>query len=125
VADPQSNCVPGYAYYPGDVAFNNAPTFYPNAASFWDQKPIFAIKTSDKAYYPIMWTDITRKFQGVWEKPTIGPQGRGVNHFEKSVPVGMNEGYLDGHVEWAKASKFLNNPKMNYSSLEIYFYAGR
>lgn len=120
--------VVSYTYFPGRADFNNSPTFYPNAATFWDQRPVFAMKTQDRAYYPIMWTDLNRKSAGSWGRPgDPNPATRGVNHYARSgdVPDGSNEGYLDGHVEWARGSLYSKNRKMDYAGLEVYFYAGR
>ncbi|MRR31925.1 DUF1559 domain-containing protein [bacterium] len=123
--DPKE-CVAGYFYFVGEKAFNESASFYPNASTFWSQQPIFAMKTTDRAYYPIMWTDINRKYQNSWGRPgDPDTLTRGVNHFDQKGggPEGANEGYVDGHVEWVRAFKFSKKPKMNYSSLEIYFYA--
>jgi len=123
--DP-NQCVSGYFYFVGEKTFNTSPSFYPNSSTFWDQQPIFAMKTTDKAYYPIMWTDINRKFENSWLRPgDPDPLTRGVNHYDIKAagPAGSNEGYTDGHVEWVRAFKFARTPKMNYSSLQIYFYA--
>ncbi len=123
-----NQCVAGYFYFAGADAYNQAPTFYPNAADFWDQRPVFAIKTTDKAYYPIVWTDIDRKISGSWGRPgDENPETRGVNHYERNgaVPAGANEGYTDGHVEWARGFRFTKTLKMSYASTDIYFYAGR
>ena len=120
--------VVGYAYYPGQAAFNAAPTFYPNATEFWDQRPVFAMKTTDKAYYPIMWGDINRKYQGSWGRPgDSNPLSRGVNHYDRAGtnPEGANEAHTDGHVEWARGRQFTRAPRMNYSDLQVFFYAGR
>ena len=118
----------GYAYFPGQAAFNAAPTFYPNSADFWDQRPVFAMKPTDRPYYPVMWTDINRKYQNSWGRPgDPNPLTRGVNHYDRagSNPEGSNEGYIDGHVEWARGRQFTRVPRMNYSDLQIFFYAGR
>ncbi len=123
-----SQCVAGYFYFTGEPIFNSAPTFYPNATQFWDQQPVFAIKTTDRAYYALMWTDVNRKYQNSWGRPgDPDPLTRGVNHYERNgaSPAGSNEGYTDGHVEWAQASRFTKTPKMNYNSLQIYFFANR
>ena len=56
-------------YWPGEPDFNDSPSFYPNGAAIWDQRPIFAAKTTDRAYYPILWTDINRKYLGTWGRP--------------------------------------------------------
>jgi prepilin-type N-terminal cleavage/methylation domain-containing protein len=125
--DPKQ-CVAGYFYFAGEPVYNSSPTFYPNAAQFWDQRPIFALKTTDKAYFPIVWTDINRKHQGSWGRPG-DPVAltRGVNHYDPNGlgPAGSNEAHTDGHVEWVRAIKFSKTPKMNYSSLEIFFNAWR
>jgi prepilin-type N-terminal cleavage/methylation domain-containing protein len=125
--DPKQ-CVSGYFYFPGEPIFNTTRSFYPDAAKFWEQQPIFAMKTTDRAYYPIVWTDINRKYLNSWGRPgDPDPLTRGVNHYEPAGagPAGSNEGYTDGHAEWAGATKFVRAPKISYSSLEIYFYAGR
>jgi hypothetical protein len=51
----------------------------------------------------------------------------GVNHFNLAgnAPEGSNEGYTDGHVEWAKGIIYSKTPKMNYSDLKFFFYAGK
>jgi len=125
--DPKE-CVAGYFYFVGTEVFNSSPTFYPNATLIWNERPIFAMKTTDKAYYPVMWTDINRKYQNSWGRPgDPDPLTRGVNHYEPNGagPAGSNEGYIDGHVEWVNAIKFVKSPKMNYSSLQVFFYAGK
>jgi prepilin-type N-terminal cleavage/methylation domain-containing protein len=127
-SNPNDPGVVGYLYWPGEPNFNNSQTFYPNAAAIWDQRPIFAIKTSDPAYYPLMWTDINRKYLGTWGRPNDpDPLTTGVNHFNRagSNPEGSNEGYLDGHAEWVKGAIFTKSPKISYSNLQFFFYAGR
>jgi prepilin-type N-terminal cleavage/methylation domain-containing protein len=125
--------VVSYSYFAGREDFNNAPTFYPNYKDFWDQRPVFAIKTSDRAFYAVMWTDLNRKYQSSWGRPGDPvPDTRGVNHYNRAGdgPEGSNEGYTDGHVEWANAFRYAsggyaNKPKMKFSNLDIYFYANR
>ena len=123
--------VAGYAYYVGQPAYNNAPTFWDPtlAASIWGNKPLLAQKSTDKAYFPVIWTDVTRRYAGLWNRAISGtpPQYAnliGVNHFAKGLPVGQNEGYTDGHIEWARWAQMLN-PRMSYQSLEYFFYAGQ
>ena len=65
---PAEPAVVGYLYWPGEPDFNNSPSFYPNGAAIWDQRPIFAAKSTNRAYYPLLWTDINRKYLG-----TSGP----------------------------------------------------
>ena len=50
---------------------------------------------------------------------------RGVNHFNRQddEPEGSNEGYLDGHVEWVTAQKFIRKPKVMIGS-HHFFYGG-
>lgn len=125
---PTDPAVIGYAYYLGQKAFNETPTFYANAATFWDQRPVFAAKTIDRPYYPIMWTDINRKWQNSWGRPgDPNPLTRGVNHYNArgDNPEGANEGYIDGHVEWAKGIFYSKTAKMTISDVQMYFYAGR
>lgn len=121
--------VVGYTYFPGRLDFNSSPTFYPAMTpEIWDQRPMFAMKSTDKAYYPVMWTDVNRKYNGTWGRPgDPNPETRGVNHYSPAgdTPDGSNEGYIDGHVEWAKGIRYSQTPKMNYSTLQIFFYAGR
>ncbi len=125
---PAEPAVVGYLYWPGEPDFNNSPSFYPNGVAIWDQRPIFAAKTTDRAYYPILWTDINRKYLGTWGRPgDPNPLTCGVNHFNRAIdsPEGSNEGYLDGHAEWVKGLFYLKSPKMTYASLQFFFYAGK
>jgi prepilin-type N-terminal cleavage/methylation domain-containing protein len=125
---PTDPSVVSYSYFPGRDDFNNGMGFYPNYMDFWDQRPVFAMKTTDRPYYAIMWTDLNRKYLGSWGRAgDPDPNTRGVNHFNRAgeAPEGSNEGYIDGHVEWAKGIRYAKTPKMKYSSLDIYFYAGR
>ena len=45
--------------------------------------------------------------------------------FPGSPPVGANEGYTDGHVEWAKYEKFSARPRMQFTGLNLFFYGGQ
>ncbi len=129
----------GYAYYAGRAEYNDAgevDKYYigsgalPNTGIPGDNirghLPAFSMKTTDNAYYKVLWTDLTRKFGASGWVRTDGRQG--VNHFEKGNPAGQNEGYTDGHVEWANYSKFSSRAKMKMDDggpLDIYFYAGK
>ena len=122
--------VVGYFYFPGYAAFNDAAnvgTFYPgNGAlpggdNIRSHLPVFAMKDTDRPYYKLLWTDINRRYNGDWERGTDF-NVRGVNHYDKKNPVGANEGYTDGHVEWVQFSKFSKSPKMQYSGLDLFFY---
>jgi len=128
-----ASTVTGYFYMAGMPAYNDATqigTYYPaNGAlpggdNLRAHLPIFAIKSTDRPYYALLWTDINRKWQGTWGRQGDFPTIRGVNHFEKNQPVGANEGYTDGHAEWVKGSKFNKTARMTSAAgTEIYFYA--
>jgi prepilin-type N-terminal cleavage/methylation domain-containing protein len=120
----------GYNYYAGYKPFNeiaNVGTYYPNNGllpggdNIRAHYPVFAMKTTDRPYYKIVWTDLNRRYLGDWLRGTDFT-ARGVNHFEKGVPVGANEGYLDGHAEWVKFAKYSAVPKMQWNGLDIFFY---
>jgi prepilin-type N-terminal cleavage/methylation domain-containing protein len=115
----------GYIYFPGNPEYNDNRSYYPRPI---EQRPIFAIKTTDHPYYPILWSDINRKLQDSWFRPgDPNPLVRGVNHFDyrANEPAGSNEGFLDGHVEWVTGRKFFRRHKMDFGGLRLYFYAGR
>jgi len=115
--------VVGYIYYVGEPEYNNTGYHTTNIV----QQPIFAQKNTDRPFYPILWSDINRKYLGSWYRPgDPNPLTRGVNHFDRSGqnPEGSNEGYLDGHVSWVKGMKFIQRPKMSFSGggLTLYFH---
>ena len=122
--------VTGYIYYPGNASYNNNLTLYPRPPA---SLPVFAMKTTDQALFPILWSDINRKHMGSWYRPgDPNPLVRGVNHFDNrgKNPAGSSEGYLDGHVEWAKGVLFTKRHKMALNGdanngLLLYFYAGQ
>lgn len=127
-----SQGVIGYNYFPGRSQLNDAAsvgTYYPgNGAlpggdNIRAHLPAFAKKTTDRAYYKLMWTDINRKYQGAWTRSNdpVDPNRRGANHVQNGSPAGENEGYTDGHVVWAKFAKFSSGPKLQWNSLDIYF----
>jgi len=128
--NPAEPAVVGYFYWTGEPNFNLSQAFYPpaNRADVWNNLPAFARKTSDRPYYPVLWTDINRKWRGTWGRPgDPDVTTRGVNHYNRSGtgPEGGNEGYLDGHTEWVRGPLFDKTPKMDFSSLECFFYGGR
>jgi len=122
-----SPSVIGYFYFAGNPLFNNPAsysTYYPNPSIL--TSPVFPMKTSDRAFYDLMWTDMTAKYAGSWlRSDPSNPNLRRVNHFEKATPLGGNEGYADGHVDWVKYSKYSTAPRMSYSSLDVYFYGNQ
>lgn len=125
--------VTGYFYFAGNTAFNDPTkisTYYPNDGALpggeklSGKLPIFPMKTSDRAYFSLVWTDMSAKYAGDWWRDRTAGTCR-VNHFERDNPVGANEGYSDGHVEWVKFSQFSKGPRMSYSSLDVYFYGNQ
>jgi prepilin-type N-terminal cleavage/methylation domain-containing protein len=120
----------GYFYLAGYAAYNDpakvgsyfpANGALPGGDNIRAHLPAFAIKTTDRPYYKVLWTDMNRRYQGSWERANDF-QVRGANHYEKGAPVGANEGYLDGHVEWVQFSKFSAGPRLQYNSLDLFFY---
>ncbi len=137
VGDDTDPSVIGYFYFTGFAPFNNSMTFYPTSmqAQLWSAHPnIFAMKTTDRPYYRVMWTDLCRQQYSpppaTWGRP--GDTTRGVNHYASGYqPAGSNQGYIDGHVEWANAALFIGTsanptPIMDIvqKSVTIYFDAG-
>ena len=123
----------GYFYFAGNSAFNTPATistYYPNSGvlpngdNLAAHEPILPMKTTDRAYFNLVWGDMQAKYLGDWWRDRSVGTCR-VNHFEKETPVGANEGSIDGHVEWIKWIKFSKGPRMQYSSLDIYFYANQ
>ena len=124
----------GYFYFPGEAAYNDVAqvsAYYPNNGALPGGDnlrahiPIFAMKSTDNAYYKLIWTDINRQYNNDWGRGTDF-NIRGANHSKggSSAPVGANEGYTDGHVEWAKFEKF-STPRMQFSGLNLFFYGGQ
>ena len=125
--------VMGYFYFVGEATYNSAASvdiYYPNSGALPGgdnlraHLPIFSMKTTDNAYYKLIWTDINRQYLNDWGRGTDF-NIRGANHNKggASPPVGANEGYTDGHVEWAKFEKF-STPRMQFSGLNLFFYGG-
>jgi len=131
--NPANPTVAGYFYFAGYPPYNdpvNVGTYYPANGSLVGGEnlrghlPVFAIKGTDRPYYPLLWTDLNRKYNGIWGREG-DPGVRGVNHFDGTVPTGSNEGYTDGHAEWVKGKKYTKTARMQPpGGTEIYFYAG-
>jgi prepilin-type N-terminal cleavage/methylation domain-containing protein len=127
--------VVGYFYFAGYADYNNNMGWYPNAGALpagdnlRNHRPIFAIKTTDRPYYNVVWTDMTAKYLGSWERnDPSNPYMRRANHFEKTNPSGQMEGYTDGHVEWVVFPKFSKSPRMVFDAggnVEIFFFSRR
>ncbi len=118
----------GYVYWVGNPAYNDPKNlnFYPDRTIF-ESSAIFALKNTDKPHYKVLWTDINRKYNGDWKRPgDPDPLMRGVNHFNRQgdAPDGSNEGYLDGHVEWVNAGKYIRRHKIAISGSLHYFHGG-
>lgn len=124
----------GYFYLPGEATFNDAAqvrTYYPNNGALPNgdnlraHLPIFAMKSTDNPYFKLIWTDMNRQYQNDWGRGTDF-NIRGANHTKggSGQPLGSNEGYMDGHGEWAKFEKF-STPRMQFSGLNLFFYGGQ
>jgi prepilin-type N-terminal cleavage/methylation domain-containing protein len=141
VGVPSDPSAIGYMYFPGYANFNDVAAvngYYPNNGALPEKAslasplnnirsymPAFAVKDTDKPYWKIVWSDINRKIGSSWYHSITGVGDiRGSNHFENGEPVGSNEGYTDGHVEWVKFSKFSSGPKMRFgvAGTDFYFY---
>jgi prepilin-type N-terminal cleavage/methylation domain-containing protein len=125
------NSVLGYVYYAGYDEYNRHREYHPDPTVFSHQ-PIFAQRSTDNAYYRILWADMTRKLQNSWGRPgDPDPQTRGVNHFNRAgdEPEGSTEAYLDGHARWVPFVRFGARPKLRLEStagmFEHYFHAGQ
>lgn len=122
----------GYCYFPGFADFNDVTKvagYYPNNGALpggdniRSHMPAFAIKQTDQVYWKLMWSDLNRQISSSWYHPITGVGNiRAANHFENDKPVGANEGYTDGHVEWVGFSKFSSGPKMQYGTASTAFY---
>ena len=121
-------CDTGYIYIAGRTTYNNDPSSYfyplPGGQTFAQVQPLVAIKSGDRAFYNLLWADLTAKYQGtVWRDQDTDT--RRVNHYSKGAPEGNNEGYTDGHCEWAKAKKFMKNPRFSLQQIDLFFYANQ
>lgn len=136
---PTLSSVIGYFYFPGEATYNSAAgvqTYFPNNGALPGgdnlraHLPIFAIKSTDNPYYKLIWTDINRQFQTTldWGRGTDF-NIRGANHTKGGAsgpPVGANEGYTDGHSEWAKFEKFSSyRMKFDVAGVNAFFYGGQ
>jgi prepilin-type N-terminal cleavage/methylation domain-containing protein len=120
----ENSSVLGYIYYVGEPDWNTTRSYHPVAIT---NQPIFALSNTDAPHYTILWSDINRKLSGSWYRPVDqNPLVRGVNHINPDArgPAGSNEGYLDGHVEWINARRYVDRPKLDFGGLELFFYGG-
>ena len=115
--------VMGYCYFAGEPDYNDDPVLKRTATT----QPIFAQKNTDQPFYKVIMTDLNRKLDGEWGRPgDRDPLMRGVNHYrpQGDQPEGANQTYLDGHVAWVNAIRFVRTPKMIQGSTQIYFDGG-
>lgn len=116
---PSAVTVMGYFYFTGNNALNTSTSYYSDPAA---KAPYFAMKETDKPYYTLMWSDLTRKYgSSAWMSGAVP----GANHFQNGVPLGMNESYTDGHVEWVKFSLLPTTAPMNLSANFNIFFRGK
>jgi prepilin-type N-terminal cleavage/methylation domain-containing protein/prepilin-type processing-associated H-X9-DG protein len=105
-----TDCVMGYAYWgcPDQYTAPSKALVYgvfqtvPGLPPYRTTQPWAAAKLSDRPYYTVLWTDLTRSYNGVFgvasnhvkgTEPTAGIMPR-------STTGGTNIAYTDGHVEW-------------------------
>jgi prepilin-type N-terminal cleavage/methylation domain-containing protein len=115
-----ANVTMGYFYFAG-TDYENRPNTTIRGIT---RRPVFAMKTTDRPNYAVLWTDMNRKYQGTWGKPGFPAPTRGVNHFESSgeSPAGGNHGFIDGSVLWVRGQQFADYPKMLIgNNLQIFF----
>ncbi len=127
----------GYFYLVGHKEWASAPfggiSWNPTAvsAATGARQPYLAVKTTDRPHFQVMFTDISRYYNNSWLRPDSGPDTKGVNHFSRkaNLPEGNNEGYLDGHVEWASGPTFAPSANTyrfsNGTGTRFFFSAGK
>jgi len=120
--NPSDPSVIGYFYFAGNPVLNNPATYgtyYPNPGIL--TTPVFPMKTTNKAYYNLLWADMTATDEGSWFHGTSLCR---VNHFnyKAQAPLGGNECYADGHVQWVQFLQYSAAPRMSYKSENVYFY---
>ncbi|HPY31467.1 MAG TPA: prepilin-type N-terminal cleavage/methylation domain-containing protein [Verrucomicrobiota bacterium] len=115
--------VMGYHYFTGEPEYFTNPGLVRVVP---DGKNAFALKTTDRPYYTVVFADLVRSLNGSWGRPgDSDPNMRGVNHYEKNVPAGANQGFLDGHSQWIKAKEpWIRFPKMVFSTVQIFMEGG-
>jgi len=117
--------VMGYHYFGGE------PAYFSNSAL---QRIVpagrnaFALKTSDRPYFSVIFADLIRKLDGSWGRPgDPNPTTRGANHYGSggAVPDGGNQGFLDGHGQWVQArDSWIKVPKLTFGGVQIFVQGG-
>lgn len=115
--------VMGYHYFCGET------NYFSNSALIRVVPPgreAFAVKTSARPYYTVVFADLVRKLNGSWGRPgDSDPNIRGANHYEGDGPAGANQGFLDGHVAWVRAREpWIRFPKLIFGSAHVFMEGG-
>lgn len=122
---PAGQGVMGYHYFSGTPIYtNNGALRRVVPPDRWATS--LAQRTSDKPYYEVLFADLVRKLNGSWGRPGDGGVDvRGCNHYVGNSPGGANQGFLDGHGEWVKATDtWTRFAKLQFGSVQIYFHGG-
>jgi prepilin-type N-terminal cleavage/methylation domain-containing protein len=131
--NPSDDSVINYFTFCGVSDFND-PTqvanYYPNGGALskgdniGSHLPAFPMKTTQKAYYDILWTDMTAKYNGAWQ--VVGALTR-VNHLDGTGqnPLGNEEAYTDGHVQWNKWPTYSAAARWSNAGVDAYFYGNQ
>ena len=115
--------VMGYHYFAGEASLFTNPGLIRVVPA---GKSAFALKTTDRPYYTVLFADLVRKLNGSWGRPgDSDPNVRGANHYEKESPSGANQGFLDGHGQWVKAREpWIKFPKLTFGSAQVFMDGG-
>jgi len=115
--------VMGYHYFAGEPSLFTNPGLVRVVTA---DKNAFALKSSDRPFYTVLYADLVRKLNGSWGRPgDSDPTVRGANHYEKGEPSGANQGFLDGHGQWVKAKEpWIRFPKLTFGSAQVFMDGG-
>jgi len=97
------------------TTLSNTNSFYNGMSHAWttvpapdaSNRPLFARRLTDNAYWDIMWTDLNRQWPAsagtTWITPD-DPNRYGANHMyehkDQTAPAGSHVFHLDGHSSW-------------------------
>jgi prepilin-type N-terminal cleavage/methylation domain-containing protein/prepilin-type processing-associated H-X9-DG protein len=121
------NAVMGYHYFGGEPTWGTDPNSALRRVVVPAERlpEAFALKTTDRPFFTVLWSDLVRKVNGTWGRPGDDPNVHGANHYEKGIPAGANQGFLDGHAAWVKASDlWLRFPKLSVGSAQVFIHGG-
>ncbi len=115
--------VMGYHYFTGEQSLFTNPGLVRVVPV---DRQAFALRSTDRPYYTVLFADLVRKLDGSWGRPgDSDPNVRGANHYEKGVPSGANQGFLDGHGQWVKAKDpWIRFPKLTFGSAQVFMDGG-